>query len=84
MKSKQFPMAFNSVMLAVKKIMLDQKFQLFSFFVVDIYKYSVWSCHLADTFYEACSSKQGLNPLPDGKILDWSKLKRIADILKCI
>ena len=25
------------------------------------------------------------NPLPDGKILDWSKLKQIADdILKCI
>ena len=27
----------------------------------------------------------GLNPLPDEKILDWSKLKEIADdILKCI
>ena len=26
-----------------------------------------------------------LNPLPDDKILDWSKLKEIADdILKCI
>ena len=26
-----------------------------------------------------------LNPLPDDKILDWSKLKQIADdILKCI
>ena len=26
-----------------------------------------------------------LNPLPDNKILDWSKLKQIADgILKCI
>ena len=26
-----------------------------------------------------------LNPLPDHKILDWSKLKQIADdILKCI
>ena len=24
------------------------------------------------------------NPLPDDKILDWSKLKQIADILKCI
>ena len=25
------------------------------------------------------------NPLPDGKILDWSKLKQVAeDILKCI
>ena len=27
----------------------------------------------------------GINPLPDNKILDWSKLKQIADdILKCI
>ena len=26
-----------------------------------------------------------INPLPDDKILDWSKLKQIADnILKCI
>ena len=26
-----------------------------------------------------------LNPLPDDKVLDWSKLKQIADgILKCI
>ena len=26
-----------------------------------------------------------LNPLPDNKILDWSKMKQIADnILKCI
>ena len=26
-----------------------------------------------------------VNPLPDDKILDWSKLKQIADdILKCI
>ena len=24
------------------------------------------------------------NPLSDDKILDWSKLKQIADILKCI
>ena len=23
----------------------------------------------------------GLNPLPDNKILDWSKLKQIADII---
>ena len=30
-------------------------------------------------------SKNYLNPLPDDKILDWSKLKQIADdILKCI
>ena len=28
---------------------------------------------------------QSFNPLPDDKILDWSKLKQIADdILKCI
>ena len=28
---------------------------------------------------------KGLNPLPDDKILDWSKFKQIADdILKCI
>ena len=27
----------------------------------------------------------GINPLPDDKILDWSKLKQIVDdILKCI
>ena len=25
-----------------------------------------------------------INPLPDDKILDWSKLKQIADISKCI
>ena len=31
-------------------------------------------------FFLAC-----LNPLPDNKILDWSKLKQIADdIVKCI
>ena len=30
-------------------------------------------------------SAQYLNPLPDDKTLDWSKLKQIADeILKCI
>ena len=28
--------------------------------------------------------KTKLNPLPDDKILHWSKLKQIADILKCI
>ena len=29
--------------------------------------------------------KQVVNPLPDDKIFDWSKLKQIADdILKCI
>ena len=38
---------------------------------------------------EPCSVTRGLNvsinPLPDNKILDWSKLKQIADdILKCI
>ena len=28
---------------------------------------------------------EALNPLPDDKILDWSKLKQISDdILKCI
>ena len=28
---------------------------------------------------------ENINPLPDDKILDWSKLKQIADeILKCI
>ena len=28
---------------------------------------------------------RGINPLPDDKILDWSKLKQIADdILECI
>ena len=25
-----------------------------------------------------------INPLPGDKILDWSKLKQIANILKCI
>ena len=29
--------------------------------------------------FEFCSGKRGLNPLPDNKILDWSKLKQIAD-----
>ena len=30
-------------------------------------------------------AKYVFNPLPDDKILDWSKLKQIADnILKCI
>ena len=34
------------------------------------------------TFWE---KKKILNPLPDDKISDWSKLKQIADnILKCI
>ena len=33
---------------------------------------------------EPCSVKKELNSLPDDKILDCSKLKRIADILKCI
>ena len=28
---------------------------------------------------ELCPGKRGLNPLPDDKILDWSKLKQIAD-----
>ena len=28
---------------------------------------------------ELCPGKIGLNPLPDDKILDWSKLKQIAD-----
>ena len=29
-------------------------------------------------------SKNNLNPLPDDKIIDWSKFKQIADdILKC-
>ena len=35
---------------------------------------------------KACSSCQttNINPLPDDKTLDWSKLKQIADeILKC-
>ena len=31
------------------------------------------------------SAVPSINPLPDGKILDWSKLKQIADdMLKCI
>ena len=35
--------------------------------------------------YVPCSGKRRHNPLPDDKILDWSKLKKIADdILKCI
>ena len=30
--------------------------------------------------YELCSlKKRGLNPLPDNKIVDWSKLKQSAD-----
>ena len=35
--------------------------------------------------FEQCSVKRKPNPLPDDKILDWSKLRPIADnILKCI
>ena len=35
------------------------------------------SCQHEDTFF--C-----FNPLPDDKVLDWSKIKQIADdILKC-
>ena len=35
--------------------------------------------------YWPYSVKRVFNPLPDDKILDWSKLKQIADdILKCI
>ena len=30
------------------------------------------------------TSHSPLNPLPDDKILDWSKLKQFADIFKCI
>ena len=30
-------------------------------------------------FCEPCSGKKWLNPLPDDKILDWSKLKQFAD-----
>ena len=34
---------------------------------------------------QLCTCLSGLNPLQDNKILDWSKLKQIADyILKCI
>ena len=34
-------------------------------------------------YYSLC--RRRVNPLPDNKILDWSKLKQIADkILKCI
>ena len=47
--------------------------------------------HKSDTLsHPGGSSKVGIvwyrvNPLPDDKILDWSKLKQIADdILKCI
>ena len=40
--------------------------------------------HFLQCFQKA-SSKRVFNPLPDNKILDWSKLKQIADnILKCI
>ena len=28
---------------------------------------------------EHCSGKKGLNPLPNDKLLDWSKLKALAD-----
>ena len=35
--------------------------------------------------YKRKKKKSTFNPLPDDKILDWSKLKQIADdILKCI
>ena len=38
-----------------------------------------------DNLNYPCSGKRWMNALPDDKILDWSKLKEIADdILKCI
>ena len=38
-----------------------------------------------DIFFGKCFQKPSVNPLPDDKILDWSKLKQIAnDILKSI
>ena len=33
-------------------------------------------------FLNVVRSHIWINPLPDDKILDWSKLKQIADILK--
>ena len=37
------------------------------------------------TRFRSAHSTFSFNPLPDDKILDWSKLKHIADdILKCI
>ena len=39
-----------------------------------------WNCHQG-IIEDYCD----INPLPDDKILDWSKFKQIADdILKCI
>ena len=39
-------------------------------------------CFIAQT---AMKSPRKLNPLPDDKILDWSKMKQIVDnFLKCI
>ena len=42
-------------------------------------------CNLMLTYTASKASKKLFNPLPDDKILDWTKLKQIADdILKCI
>ena len=42
-------------------------------------------CGYNETVYRGGKLKYSLNPLPEDKILDWSKLKQIADnILRCI
>ena len=52
-------------------------------FLIEIYFYAgadntIRDCHLHNIYHT-------FDPLPDNKILDWSKLKQIADdILKCI
>ena len=35
-------------------------------------------------FQRTCTARERVNPLPDDKILDWSKLKQIADILSVL
>ena len=45
----------------------------------------LWSKGLSALPKDTPMKNDGIDPLPDDKILDWSKLKRIADdILKCI
>ena len=46
---------------------------------------SIGNKFLLVVFPHVCMQFLHYNPLPDNKILDWSKLKKIADdILKCI
>ena len=45
----------------------------------------LWIYNFVMVFFVLCITVNVFNPLPDDKILDWSKFKQTADnILKCI